>query len=297
VTTIWCQWSDLQLPSGFELISKPISELTSEQLERVEFYVPLYMGGINALRPIDSMPNLKVVQLLMAGFDDALPFMRPGICLFNARGVHDFSTAELTLGLILSSLRGIKQFALDQQNAKWNHQRFDSLFGKRIAIVGAGSIGQKINSFLQPFEVSVEFFGRSKRAGVSNLQDLDASLSEFDVVILIVPLTNETRGLFNAERISRMKSGALLVNVARGAVVNTADLLEALHSGHIKAALDVTDPEPLPAEHPLWRAPNLLISPHVGGNSSAFEPHARKLISEQCTRFASGAPLINEIEW
>lgn len=298
MTKIWCQWGDLALPPSFDLISTPINHLEDEELEEIEIYVPLYMGGLPALSPIVKMKKLKILQLLMAGYEDALAFKRAGIKLFNARGVHDFSTAELTLGLIISSLRGIDEFVRNKDQGIWDHKRNDSIFGKSVAIVGAGSVAAKIESFLEPFGVKPTCFARSARdrriRGISELDDL---ISNFDIIILAVPLTTETKDLFDAKRISRMKPGALLVNVSRGPVVNTEALLNALTSGHIRAAIDVTDPEPLPSDHPLWRAPNLIISPHVGGNSAAFEPHGRKLVEEQCRRLEVGEPLLNQVAW
>jgi phosphoglycerate dehydrogenase-like enzyme len=132
---------------------------------------------------------------------------------------------------------------------------------------------------------------------VRSIAELDSIIGDLDIVILIVPLTEETRNLMDEKRIAAMKSGALLVNVARGPVVNTQALVQALNSGHIKAVVDVTDPEPLPEQHPLWRAPNIIISPHVGGDSAAFEPHGRALVEAQCQRLSKGQALINEITW
>lgn len=297
VKTIWCQWSDLNLPSDFNLISRDVDKLTQDELNAIDIYVPQYMGGIKALEPISQMSNASVLQLLMAGYDDALRFKRPGLHLFNARGVHDFSTAELTLALILASLRGLDGFIRAQDQQKWSHERLDSIYGKKIAIVGAGSVATKIAEFLSPFGIKPQLYGRTSRNLIKSFTQLDDHIHEYDIVILIVPLTDETRGMFDARRISRMKPNSLLVNVARGPVVDTDALVAALNSGQIKAALDVTDPEPLPAAHPLWRSKNLIISPHVGGNSAAFEPHGRRLIEEQCQRIANGEPLINEIAW
>ena len=297
MTTIWCQWPDLKLPVNFNCISKPIAELSAKELSEIEIYVPQYMGGIKALSITPQLPNLKILQLLMAGYDDALSFKRDGVRLFNARGVHDYSTAELTIGLIISSLRGIDKFVRNKEIGKWEHQRLESIYGKKVAIVGAGSVATKIASMLNAFEIKPELFARTARDKIKDIESFDKSLGEFDIVILIVPLTDETKHFMNSQRIAKMKSGALLINVARGPVVDTEALVDALNAGKISAAVDVTDPEPLPADHPLWSAPNLIISPHVGGNSTAFEPHGRKLIEEQCERYANNQPLINEIAW
>ena len=297
MTTIWCQWPDLKLPANFNCISKPIAELSAKELSEIEIYVPQYMGGIKALSITPQLPNLKILQLLMAGYDDALSFKRDGVRLFNARGVHDYSTAELTIGLIISSLRGIDKFVRNKEIGKWEHQRLESIYGKKVAIVGAGSVATKIASMLNAFEIKPELFARTARDKIKDIESFDKSLGEFDIVILIVPLTDETKHFMNSQRIAKMKSGALLINVARGPVVDTEALVNALNAGKISAAVDVTDPEPLPADHPLWSAPKLIISPHVGGNSTAFEPHGRKLIEEQCERYANNQPLINEIAW
>lgn len=297
MTTIWCQWPDLKLPANFKCISTPIGELSSQELSEIEIFVPQYMGGVKALSITPQLPKLKILQLLMAGYDDALAFKRDGVRLFNARGVHDYSTAELTMGLIISSLRGIDKFVRNKEIGKWEHQRLESIYGKKVAIIGAGSVAAKIASMLNAFEIQPELFARTARDNIKDIKAFDESLNKFDIVILIVPLTDETKHFMNSQRIAKMKSGALLVNVARGPVVDTAALLDALNAGRISAAIDVTDPEPLPAEHPLWSAPNLIISPHVGGNSTAFEPHGRKLIEQQCERYANNQPLINEIAW
>ena len=162
-----------------------------------------------------------------------------------------------------------------------------------MLIVGYGAIGEAIERRLLPFEVEVVRVARSARDGVHGIDELPALLPDADVVVLVVPLTDATRGLVDAGFLARMKDGALLVNVARGAVVVTDDLVAALHSGRITAATDVTEVEPLPSDHPLWRAPGLLISPHVGGASSAMWPRAYRLVRDQLQRYADGAPLVN----
>ena len=130
---------------------------------------------------------------------------------------------------------------------------------------------------------------------MQSVQHLDELLPSADVVILIMPLTPETRSMFDAGRLLRMKQGALLINAARGPVVVTDDLLQALQSNRIRAALDVVDPEPLPPGHPLWKAPNLLLTPHVGGGSPRFIERAFKLAGEQASRFLHGQPLLNVV--
>jgi phosphoglycerate dehydrogenase-like enzyme len=263
----------------------------TETLEEVAFYVPRYMGPVEDLLLMELMPGLRVVQLLTAGFESALAHLPPGVTLCNAGGVHDASTAELGVGLILASLRGIDDFARAMPSGQWLHSRRSSLADSRILILGAGGVGTALRDRLLPFEAEVVMVGRSARSGVHSVDELPSLLPDADVVVLAVPLDERTRGLVDAHFLAHLAEGALLVNVSRGAVVDTDALVAAVRSGRIRAALDVTDPEPLPAAHPLWNLPGVLISPHVGGNSAAFLPRARRLVAEQLQRFAAGQPL------
>ncbi|GGP60993.1 2-hydroxyacid dehydrogenase [Streptomyces melanogenes] len=266
------------------------------------FYVVPYMKGSEiAVRPLAAMTGVRVVQTLSAGIDHVQPglgALPTGVRLCNARGVHEASTAELTLALILASLRGIPSFVAGQEKEEWRSGFYPALADKSVLIVGYGSIGAAIEDRLAPFECArVARVARSwrttARGPVHPLTELPTLLPEADVVVLSTPLTEQTKGLAGAEFLGRMKDGALLVNVARGPVVDTKALLAELESGRIRAALDVTDPEPLPAGHPLWHAPNVLISPHVGGSTSAFLPRAKALIARQVTKYAAGQPLDN----
>ncbi|MFI1713245.1 2-hydroxyacid dehydrogenase [Streptomyces litmocidini] len=269
---------------------------------RCVFYVVPYMKGSEiAVRPLAGMTSLRVVQTLSAGIDHVTPgigSLRPGVALCNAKGVHEASTAELTLALILASLRGIPGFVRGQDAEEWRAGFYPALADKSVLIVGYGSIGAAIEDRLAPFECArVARVARSARATergpVHALTDLPTLLPEADVVVLSTPLTPATTHLADAGFLGRMKDGALLVNVARGPVVDTNALLKEVESGRITAALDVTDPEPLPAGHPLWHAPGVLISPHVGGSTSAFMPRAKRLVAGQLRRFAAGGELAN----
>ena len=290
---VWTQWDDLNVPAGVTLRSLKDFPLESSDLSQINFYVPTYMGGKAALEWAAKMPNLKVLQMPNAGYDDALAYLRPGLTLCNAAGVHDASTAELAVALSLASRRGIPDFVRDQDKENWNHQKRTSLSDSRIGIVGYGSIGKQVAKNLSGFEVEVIGFSKSGRDGAKKIEELDSYLPSLDIVILILPLNPESKGLFNKDRLAKMKDGSLLVNVARGPIVDTDALLTELNSGRIFAALDVTDPEPLPKGHPLWKAKNLLIVPHVGGNSTAFEPRCRKLVESQLQLMVSGQPLKN----
>ncbi len=260
-------------------------------LTRVGFYVPPYMGPCLTLELIEQMPNLEVVQLLTVGFDAALEHVPEHVTLCNAVGVHESSTAELAVALILASLRGIDDYARAMPQGEWLHDRRSSLINRSAIIIGAGGVGRAIAERLLPFEVDVTVVARSQRPGVVSIAELPYLLPKSDIVILAVPLTAETTGLVDDAFLSRMRDGALLVNVARGAVVDTDALVRHVRQGRIRAALDVTDPEPLPSDHPLWRTPGVLISPHVGGDSTAFVPRAKRLVDSQISRWRHGDPL------
>jgi phosphoglycerate dehydrogenase-like enzyme len=271
---------------------------------RCAFYaVPYLKPTAIAIRPLAAMTSVRVVQTLSAGIDHVEPglgSLPAGVLLCNAKGVHEASTAELTLALILASLRGIPGFVRGQDKEDWRSGFYPALADKSVLIVGYGSIGAAIEDRLAPFECArVARVARSartaKRGEVRALTDLPVLLPDADVVIISTPLTEQTKGLVNAGFLGRMKNGALLVNVARGQVVDTKALLAEIESGRITAALDVTDPEPLPAGHPLWHAPGVLISPHVGGSTSAFLPRAKRLLAGQLTRFAAGEPARNVV--
>ncbi|MGA0733637.1 MAG: 2-hydroxyacid dehydrogenase [Candidatus Nanopelagicales bacterium] len=290
---VWTQWDDLTGPEGFEMLNPKNAPLDSARIKDVTFYVPTYMGGRNALLPIQEMPNLKYIQLPNAGFDDALEFLKPNVTLCNAKGVHDMSTAELALGLTISSLRGFPHFYKMQSAGQWDHRRMHSLSGKKVGLVGYGSIGKKFAQMIEPFEVEVTAFNRSGSDGAEPISQLDDYLPTLDVVVLILPANPESVKLFDSRRLGLMKDGALLVNVARGVIVDTDALIGELTKKRIFAALDVTDPEPLPKDHPLWKMENLTIVPHVGGNSTAFEPRIRKLVKSQLDLLAAGKEIEN----
>ncbi|WBO63692.1 2-hydroxyacid dehydrogenase [Streptomyces camelliae] len=267
-------------------------------------YVVPYMKPVPVrIRPLRHLTHVRLIQTLTAGVDDItaqLGSIAPGVALCNARGVHETSTAELALTLTLAALRGIPDFVRAQQQGRWEGGFRPALADKNVLIVGYGPIGEAIEDRLTPFEVArvarIARSGRTTARGlVHPITDVLSLLPDADVVILSTPLTRATHRLVDAEFLARMKDGALLVNVARGPVVDTEALLAELKSGRITAALDVTDPEPLPPGHPLWQAPGVLISPHVGGPSSAFLPRAKRLLVDQLTRFVNQEPLRNVI--
>ncbi|MEV0716734.1 2-hydroxyacid dehydrogenase [Asanoa sp. NPDC050611] len=293
---------------GRDLLGPVPSEVTLEIAERpdqlpsdpgdVAFWVPPFLAQADSVQLAAKMPGLRVVQLLSAGADAWYGQLPAGVALHDARGVHDSSTAEWVLTAILSYLRDFPGFARAQARREWSYSSFaptDELAGKHVLIVGAGSIGAAVRARLAPFEVTVTSVARSARDGVHPVSALPTLLPAADVVVVIVPLTAETRGLVGRDFLAAMKDGALLVNAARGPVADTDALVAALSSGRIGAAVDVTEPEPLPAEHPLWEMPNVLITPHVAGSVRGLHPRAYRLVGEQLRRFVAGEPLENEV--
>ncbi len=268
-------------------------------LSGVELVVPHYTASQRDFARLRELPALRVVQTLTAGVDAVLPHLPDGVALCNAAGVHDASTAELAVGLTLAALRHLDEFARAMPAGEWRYDRHEALADKRVLIVGFGSIGRAIARRLDGFECSIEAVARTARVVdgivVHAADELPALVPGADVVILIVPLSEATRGLVDGALLAAMPDGALLVNVARGPVVDTDALLVECASGRLRAALDVTDPEPLPADHPLWRTPGVLVTPHVGGNTSAFLPRARRLVADQVSRWSAGEPLANVV--
>ena len=293
---VWLPFDPSELgeaPGGLRFEVVPTIDDVPDSVGDVAFYVPPYQVGPEVERVLSRMRSLRVVQLLSAGVDSVAPAIPDGVTLCNGRGIHDDSTAEFTLTLILASLRGVPRHVHDRDAQRWAPDWYPALADKRVLLVGYGAIGRAIEERLLPFRTEVVRVARSARDGVHGFDELPALVPTADVVVLIVPLTEETRGLVDAGFLARMKDGALLVNMARGPVVVTADLVEALATERIGAALDVVDPEPLPEGHPLWRSPNLLLTPHVGGASSAMWPRAHRLVRSQLERFATGEPLAN----
>ena len=297
---VWLPFSPEHLddpPSGlrYEVVRTGAAGDLPASAAEVELFVPAYQLGPVDRALFDQMPRLRVVQTLTAGVDHIRSALPEGVVLCNGRGIHDTSTAELALTLILASLRGIPEFVHAQDLGRWQPERRESLADKRMLIVGYGQIGAAIEERVRPFEAEVIRVARRSRSGVHAIDELPSLLPEADVVVLILPGTAETRHLVDADFLGRMRRGALLVNVSRGSVVDHDALVVALEDGQGRAALDVTDPEPLPEGHPLWGAPNLLVSPHVGGASSAMWPRAYRVVRDQLDRFARGETLENQV--
>lgn len=269
----------------------------TEQLSEVRFWVPEFLGADpSAGRAVAAaMPELQVIQAQSAGVDVLLPVVPDGVLLCDARGVHGSSTAEWALTALLSVLREFPRFEQQQQQGRWQHAVTDELAGKQVLIIGAGDVGQQLARRISACDAHPVFVARTARDGVHSMDELPQLLPEADAVVLIVPKTADTVGMVDADFLAQMRDGALLVNAARGPVVDTSALLAELVSGRLRAALDVVEPEPLPSDHPLWTAPNVLITPHVGGSVLGFGNRFAALLVQQLGRFQRGEPLQNVV--
>jgi phosphoglycerate dehydrogenase-like enzyme len=296
------------LPQGVD-VTRMGAQLDS-QLDLDMWLLPLSVKQAESALP--HLRSVKVVQSPFAGVDAYLSMFPKGVTLCDAQGVHDVPVAEWIVTAVLASLKytpfyfrlraaedwrqrteaaSLYAAAHPGEHADLSTALADELEGKTVLIVGYGSIGRATEERLRPFGVTMLRVGRRQREGVDSDDRLDALLPQADVVILLVPLTPATRGMFDRRRIGLLKPGALLVNAARGSVLDTGALVEALGAGRIHAALDVTDPEPLPPGHPLWRAPNLFLTPHIAGASPHMMERVMRLVGEQCRRYLAGEPL------
>lgn len=287
----------------------------------VEFWIPPLFGWL-ATPMFQHLKGVKVVQCLLAGVDWIVPWLPKHVVLCDGQGIHNIPVAEWIVAAILSALKRFPEFRDCQREQFWAGQvrrgkssastpdgtetqpvygplpyriLGDELAAKKVLIVGYGGIGREVESRLRPFGVEVLRMARTAREGVSAIGDLGKILPDADVVVLLVPLTAETQGLMNADTLGRMKPGALLINAARGPVVDTNALLEQLHSRRIHAVVDVTDPEPLPKGHPLWSAPNCFITPHVAGSVEGFAVRGYEFAAAQVRRYLAGEPLENRV--
>ncbi|WP_375163738.1 2-hydroxyacid dehydrogenase [Microbacterium sp.] len=271
--------------------------------ERVDIVVPPYMGGTDALSALGGI-EVGLVQSQSIGYDGVADHLPSGLTFANAASVHEASTAELALALMLAAQRQLPRFVLAQQRGEWAPVFADSLADRRVLLVGFGGVGKAIATRLIPFETSFTAVARTARTeqvegigavDVHGIDELPALLPDAEIVVLSLPGGEETEHLFGAEQIARMAQEALLVNVGRGSLIDTDALVVALGDGRIRAALDVFEQEPIPAQHPLWSAPGLLISPHGGGASTAMNPRMARLIRTQIERMLAGEPPLNVV--
>lgn len=259
-----------------------------DEAGRARVLVAPFLATSEAVAMTEQIPHLELVQLLTAGAEAWIGRLPDGVALSDGRGAHGGATAEWVVSVLLAVYRHLDRFVRAQDRGEWDYHQTEELAGKKILIVGAGDVGQKTRARLEPFEVETAMVGRTARDGVHGWDELPALLPRYDATVLIVPLTDETRGMVDVDFLAAMPDGALLVNGARGPVVDTEALLAELTSGRIRAAVDVTDPEPLPPGHPLWSAPGLLLTPHVGGTVPMAMRRAYGVAAEQLAAFVRG---------
>ena len=303
------------MPEGVEMV--PLEARLDRDVD-LDVWIP------DALTPRakeiwQHLRGVKLVLSLMAGTEWIPKTVGPHVTICNARGAHNIATAEWTMAAIFATLKYVPLYCEIQASGNWKRRKEaaeqyarlhpdegaiyppvmqEELAGSKVLMVGYGSIGKDIERMLVPFDVELTRVARTARTEpmVYPITDLDRLLPDADIVILILPLTPESHGLMGAHEMSRMKKSALLVNAARGPVVQTEALVEALNAGTIRAAIDVTDPEPLPEGHPLWKCPNLYITPHIGGSSPRFMRRALKVVAAELERYIKGEPLENVVQ-
>ncbi|MFN3258690.1 MAG: NAD(P)-dependent oxidoreductase [Ilumatobacter sp.] len=291
------------VPEGFSL--RVLDEGVAPGTDELAAEVLVLGAELRHLMPrLAEFERLELVQTLNAGIEMMLPHIPPGVTLCNASGVHDIPVAEWVVGVLVALRRGFLQFAAAQRDGRWDTAGnalttppdqipFVDLDGADVLIIGHGSIGRRIERLLDPFGATVTGVAFHPRPGVHGPDDIDDLLPRCDAVVLMTPLTDETRGLLGADRLSLLRDGAVVINAARGAVLDQEALEAELRSGRLAAALDVTDPEPLPAGHSLWSAPNVIITPHTAGSSRSWMYRAHAFAGEQLRRYAAGDPLDN----
>lgn len=254
--------------------------------EAARVLIPDVPADADTVALAQRLPELGLVQLLTSGADGWAGAVPEGVLLSNARGAHSAGVAEWVVGALITVCRDFPVFARARQERRWATRPTDTLYGKRVLIVGAGDLAEALTDALAPFRTPVTRVARTARAGVYPVAELPALLPRHDIVVLAVPST--ARGLADATMLARMPDGAILVNVSGGAVVDTRALVAELYSQRLRAALDVTDPEPLPPDHPLWGAPGLFLTPHVAGTSSHSTARAYAVAATQIERFLTG---------
>jgi phosphoglycerate dehydrogenase-like enzyme len=233
-----------------------------------------------------QLPNVKLVQTLFAGYDDWVGQLPPGVALSNGRGAHGRAVAEWVAATLLAHYRDLAYFNAEQAKGIWSRQIKEGLDEKRVAVLGAGDLGVNAKRVLEPFGCRVTLVGRTAREGVLSLDQYRAIHGEQDVIVLLLPISEETAGIADAAFLAEMKDGAILMNAGRGPLVSTDALIAEASTGRIKAILDVTDPEPLPDGHPLFSTPGVTITPHIGGGTEGWLARGWKVAARQIDLYA-----------
>lgn len=275
-------------PDGPEHLIRAVEEGGGRPAGLDEAEGVVWAGGPSDLPQLPS--SVRWVQLPAAGVEPWLERVRdtPGVTFTSATGAYATQVAELALGLLIAGVRGFSHYA---RARTWDPRPERTLEGSTVAIVGAGGIGRALMAQLEPHDVRVIAVTRSGRDGTLPVERLDEVWDAADHFVIAAPATDGTRHLVGADELARMKPHTWIVNIARGSLIDTDALVAALDSIG-GAALDVTDPEPLPDGHPLWSAPNVLITPHVANPPSAMDRDLAKRVTENVRRFAAGEELL-----
>jgi phosphoglycerate dehydrogenase-like enzyme len=273
---------------GVELVRYDMRQPLPPEAERAQVLIPGFLAQRDTVELIRQLPNLKLIQLMSAGAELWTDIVPDGVLLSICRGAHGGSTAEWTIGVLLAIYRELFEFERDREQRRWHQHVTDTLQDKRILVIGAGDLGRQLQRRLDAFDAVTTLVGTRARDGVHAITELPDLLPRHDATVLMVPVTPVTTGMVDAAFLAAMPDGAILVNAARGAVVDTDALLAELNSGRLRAALDVTDPEPLPPGHPLWTARGLLLTPHVAGSVTGHRERAYAVIAAEIARFAAG---------
>lgn len=285
-----------QVPDGVQVVAWNGEKVKPDGLERTKFWVPQVEDSSQLPDKFAAMPELEVMQLLSAGIEDVVGHIPDGVQLCDARGVHGPAVAELVLALILASQRRLPHFITAQHEGRWDPSQGDDLRQKKVLVIGAGDLGEQTARRLVAFDAEPIMVAHTARDGVHATDELPDLLPDADIVVLTLPLTAGTQGMVDADFLARMADDALLINVARGKIVDTDALLAELTAGRLRAGLDVVEPEPLPAGHPLWTAPNVIITPHAAGSIKESGRRAFQLVNDQLRRYLAGQKLINVVE-
>ena len=265
-----------------------------QDLGEVDFIVPVPRTSAELANRLSGLDRLAVVQTLSAGVDAFSSGVPDHVTLCSARGARDAPVAEWVLGALLGASTGLLHYA---RRTSWNRDQTLADLGEwTVLIVGMGSIGAHLARLLRALGTTVTGVASRARDGVHGVGELDRLLGEADAVVVLAALSEATHGLIGAPQLAAMHDGAVLVNAARGPVVDTDALVAETGTGRLRAVLDVTDPEPLPDGHPLWRAPGVLaISPHIAGDSPRGARQAIELAGDQLARWCAGEPLVNVV--
>lgn len=283
-----------ELPESVEVHLIPRHGALPPEIEAVEFLVPPF-GSRRVIEALPRLSALRVVQVNSAGVDWIAPSIPDGVTLCSARGTRDVPVAEWVVGAILDSYKDLSRFRRQQDQAQWAPLMPRELAGSKALIVGYGAIGRAVEARLRPFGVEVMRVASRGRGDVHGVEALDELLPHADIAIVLLPSTPETTGLIDKKKLARLRTGALIVNAGRGSTIDQPALIDELESGRLEAALDVTDPEPLPPDNPLWKLPNVLLTPHIAGDSPAADQRVYELVGDQIRRYVEGQPLLKVV--